>query len=59
MILHCFYYIWSMSFLKEFFKNKSEVGAVAPSSKRLGNKMYGSFDFDAQMNSFNPTVTIA
>ncbi len=35
-----------MSFLKEFFKNKSEVGAVAPSSKRLGNKMYGGFDFD-------------
>jgi phospholipid N-methyltransferase len=34
-----------MSFLKQFFNNKSEVGAVAPSSKRLGNKMYGDLDF--------------
>lgn len=34
-----------MAFLKEFFNNKSEIGAVAPSSKRLGKKMYGNFDF--------------
>jgi len=34
-----------MSFITEFFKNKSEVGAVAPSSKFLGNKMYGGIDF--------------
>lgn len=35
-----------MSFLNEFFKNKSEVGAVAPSSKFLGKKMHGDLDFD-------------
>ena len=34
-----------MSFISEFFKNKTEVGAVAPSSKFLGNKMYGGIDF--------------
>lgn len=34
-----------MSFIKQFFKNKSEVGAIAPSSKRLGDKMYGDIDF--------------
>ena len=34
-----------MAFLKEFFKNKSEVGAIAPSSKFLGKKMYGGIDF--------------
>lgn len=34
-----------MSFISEFFKNKTEVGAVAPSSKFLGNKMYGEIDF--------------
>ena len=35
-----------MSFLKQFFNNKSEVGAVAPSSKMLGRKMYGDLNFD-------------
>lgn len=35
-----------MSFLKQFFNNKSEVGAVAPSSKILGKKMYGDLDFN-------------
>lgn len=35
-----------MSFISEFLKNKSEVGAVAPSSKFLGKKMYGGIDFD-------------
>lgn len=34
-----------MSFISEFFKNKTEVGAVAPSSKFLGKKMYGGIDF--------------
>ncbi len=34
-----------MSFISEFFKNKSEIGAVAPSSKFLGKKMYGGIDF--------------
>lgn len=34
-----------MSFISEFFKNKSEIGAVAPSSKFLGKKMYGEIDF--------------
>ena len=34
-----------MAFIKEFFKNKSEVGAIAPSSKFLGKKMYGGIDF--------------
>tara|TARA_B110000211_G_C13990417_1_gene513723 strand:+ start:475 stop:1020 length:546 start_codon:yes stop_codon:yes gene_type:complete len=34
-----------MSFITEFFKNKSEVGAVAPSSKFLGKKMYGGINF--------------
>lgn len=34
-----------MTFIKQFFSNKTEVGAVAPSSKILGKKMYGDLDF--------------
>lgn len=34
-----------MSFLEEFFKNKSEIGAVAPSSRFLGKRMHGGLDY--------------
>lgn len=33
------------SYLKQFFKDKNEVGAIAPSSKTLGRKMCSYVDF--------------
>lgn len=36
-----------MTFINEFFKNKSEIGAVAPSSKYLRRKMNGGINFDS------------
>lgn len=46
LILNHIVYFYSMSFIKEFFNNKSEVGAVAPSSKFLAKKMLGGIDFN-------------
>lgn len=35
------------NFLKEYFKNKNMIGAVAPSSKKLAKKMLENIDFSS------------